>query len=100
MAALAALPDGTINTSDAPDVTDWPGATSCVFYRVNKQLASLRLDAGPIAWLKDSGEGHQTRITAALRPYVQRQGARWLLHRRRPPHPYRLLIRFWRRLAG
>ena len=76
LAALAGQPDDTIDTSDAPEVSDWTGAKRGVFYRVNKQLLSLRLDADLIAWFKDSGEGYQTRINAALREYVQRQGAR------------------------
>lgn len=69
--ALAALSDVDIDTSDAPPLKDWSGAKRGVFYRVNKQLLSLRLDADLIDWFKQGGEGYQTRINAALREYVE-----------------------------
>ncbi|MGO1078027.1 BrnA antitoxin family protein [Inquilinus sp. CA228] len=72
LAALEALPDSTIDTTDAPTVTDWTGAERGKFYRPVKKLLSLRLDADLIAWFKDGGEGYQTRINEALREYVDK----------------------------
>ena len=72
LAALEALPDSTIDTTDAPPVTDWTGAQRAKFYRPVKKLLSLRLDADLIAWFKEDGEGYQTRINEALREYVEK----------------------------
>jgi uncharacterized protein (DUF4415 family) len=74
LAALAALPDEAIHTSDAPEVLDWSGAKRGLFYRPLKQQLTLRVDADVIAWFKaraTSKEGYQTRINRALREYVQ-----------------------------
>ena len=74
LSALADLPDEAIDTSDAPELSDWSGAKRGLFYRPVKQQLTLRLDADVIAWFKTratSGEGYQTRINRALREYVQ-----------------------------
>ena len=71
---LAALPDDKIDTGDIPEVRDWPGARRGVFYRPIKQQLTLRLDADLIDWFKKNGTGYQTRINAALRDYVRKQG--------------------------
>ena len=73
--SLAAMPDSTIDTSDAPEVRDWSGA----FYRPIKQQLTLRLDADVLEWFKahaKSGKGYQTRINQALREYVEGEGKR------------------------
>jgi uncharacterized protein (DUF4415 family) len=69
---VAAMPDGEIDTSDMPEVTDWSGAVRGGLYRPVKRLTSLRLDADLLEWFKRGGEGYQTRINAALREYVER----------------------------
>jgi uncharacterized protein (DUF4415 family) len=77
--SLAALPDDAIDTSDAPELLDWSGATRGLFYRPVKQQLTLRLDADVVAWFKShtrSNEGYQTRINRALREYVQGQTSR------------------------
>lgn len=76
LAALAELPDADIDTSEAPEVTDWGGAERGLFYRPIKQQITLRIDADLIAWFKRQGEastgkGYQTRINLALREYVE-----------------------------
>lgn len=77
--ALAALPDDTIDTSDAPEVTDWSGAVRGRFYRPIKQQVTLRLDADVVLYFKriaagndagHGGRGYQTRINRALREYI------------------------------
>jgi len=72
--ALAAMPDDQIDTSDIPEVTDWPGARRGVFYRPIKEQVTLRLDADLLHHFRSQGEGYQTRINAALREYVKQHG--------------------------
>jgi uncharacterized protein (DUF4415 family) len=77
--SVAALPDGAIDTSDTPELSDWSGANRGLFYRPVKQQLTLRLDADVVAWFKRhtaSNEGYQTRINRALREYVQAQAGR------------------------
>jgi uncharacterized protein (DUF4415 family) len=77
--SLAALPDGAIDTSDAPELLDWSGGKRGLFYRPVKQQLTLRLDADVVAWFKgqrSSNEGYQTRINRALREYVQGQATK------------------------
>src|SRR5271163_4730087 len=76
--ALAALPDGKIDTRDIPEVRDWSDAKRGLFYRPIKKQLTLRIDADVIAWFKgrvSKGAGYQTDINRALREYV-RQHAR------------------------
>jgi uncharacterized protein (DUF4415 family) len=69
LAALAALPDDRIDTSDIPElpVGAWNDAVRGRFYRPVKQAISLRLDADVVAWLKKPGKGYQTRANHLLR---------------------------------
>ena len=74
--ALALLPEETIDTSDAPEVTDWSGAVRGRFYRPVKQQVTLRLDADIVDYFKHAAaepgatRGYQTRINRALRDYI------------------------------
>ena len=69
LAALAALPDAQIDTSDIPELPPeaWKDAVRGRFYRPIKQSVSLRLDADVVAWLKRPGKGYQTRANHILR---------------------------------
>jgi uncharacterized protein (DUF4415 family) len=69
LAALAALPDDQIDTSDIPELPAdaWKDAVRGRFYRPVKQAVSMRLDADVIAWLKKRGKGYQTRVNSILR---------------------------------
>jgi len=69
LAALAALPDSQIDTSDIPELprSAWKDAVRGRFYRPVKRAASMRLDADVVAWLKTSGKGYQTRANHILR---------------------------------
>lgn len=69
LAALAALPDDQIDTSDIPELppSAWQDAVRGRFYRPVKQAVSLRLDADVVAWLKKRGKGYQTRANSILR---------------------------------
>lgn len=69
LAALAAMPDDQIDTSDIPELPPnaWKDAIRGRFYRPLKQAVSMRLDADVIAWLKKRGKGYQTRANSILR---------------------------------
>jgi len=77
LAALAALPDGKIDTRNMPEVRDWSNATRGLFYRPVKQQLTLRLDADVVAWFKQHApKGYQTDINRALREHVERRARR------------------------
>jgi uncharacterized protein (DUF4415 family) len=69
LAALAALPDQQIDTSDIPKLPPgaWKDAVRGGFYRPLNQAVSMRLDADVVAWLKQRGKGYQTRANSILR---------------------------------
>ena len=75
LAALETLPDAQIDTSDIPELLNWPDARRGLFYRPVKKQITLRLDADVLAWFKrrvPGGRGYQTEINRALRQHVQR----------------------------
>jgi uncharacterized protein (DUF4415 family) len=69
LAALTAMPDRQINTSDIAPLTEdfWKTARRNPFYRPIKQATTVRIDADVLAWLKSDGKGYQTRINTILR---------------------------------
>ena len=69
LAALAALPEDQIDTSDIPELPPdaWKNAVRGRFYRPVKQAVSMRLDADVVGWLKKRGKGYQTRVNSILR---------------------------------
>ena len=73
IAALAAMPDEEIDTSDIPEVTDWSKAVVGRFYRPVKETVTIRLDADVLDWLKQGGKGYQTRINKILRAVMEQQ---------------------------
>lgn len=74
LAALAALHDDEIDTSDLPELppTAWKQAVRGRFYRPVKMAVSMRLDADVVAWLKKPGKGYQTRANQILRRHMLR----------------------------
>lgn len=70
LAALAALPDGDIDTSDIPERTDWSEAEIGKFYRPIKKSVTIRLDADVIAWFKAHNKKYQSAVNQALREYM------------------------------
>jgi len=67
LAALEAMPDGTIDTADIPEVQDWSSAMHGQFYKPRKLQKTLRIDADVLAWFEAQGPGHLTRMNQALR---------------------------------
>ena len=69
---LAARPDREIDLTDIPEILEIPSdAVIGKFYRPKKTTVTIRLDADVVAWIKESGEGYQTRINAYLRQLMQ-----------------------------
>jgi uncharacterized protein (DUF4415 family) len=73
LAALAAMPDEEIDTSDIPEITDWSKAVVGRFYRPVKEAVTIRLDADVLDWLKQGGRGYQTRVNKILRAVMEQQ---------------------------
>ena len=69
LAALAAMPDETIDYSDIPPLSDEALKTAVRghFYRPLKQQITARVDADVVDWLKSYGKGYQSRLNAILR---------------------------------
>jgi uncharacterized protein (DUF4415 family) len=77
LAALAAMPDDTIDTSDIPETTEefWRNAERGRFYRPIKESTTVRIDRDVLHWLRSKGRGYQTRINAILREAMMRERA-------------------------
>jgi uncharacterized protein (DUF4415 family) len=69
IATLSAKPDGEIDYSDMPQLTDnfFKNAVRNPFYRPVKRQLTVRLDADVVAWLRSQGKGYQTRLNQLLR---------------------------------
>ena len=76
--ALDRMPDGRIDMSEAPEITDWSSARRARFYRPVKRQLTLRIDADVVDWFKrhPRGRGYQTHINEALRAYVEQHESR------------------------
>ena len=85
LAAIAAIPDEQIDTSDIPELTDeqLSSAVSGEMYRPVKKPVTMRLDVDVIHWLKSQGPGYQTKANRLLRAEMLRSLVR--SGRRRPP---------------
>lgn len=69
LAALAELPDDSIDYSDIPSLSEdaFKTAIRGRFYRPVKQQITARVDADVVDWLKSYGKGYQSRLNAILR---------------------------------
>ncbi|HEY1314788.1 MAG TPA: BrnA antitoxin family protein [Steroidobacteraceae bacterium] len=69
LAALAARPDGEIDFSDIPPLTEdfWKNAARGKYYKPTKTSTTVRIDSDVLAWLRSQGKGYQSRINAILR---------------------------------
>jgi uncharacterized protein (DUF4415 family) len=79
LAALAALPDAQIDTSDIPPLTEafWKNAVRNPFYRPVKQQVTVRVDADVLAWLRSTGRGYQAKLNDILRQAMLRDAAKF-----------------------
>ena len=75
LAALAALPEAQIDTTDIPPLGEafWRNAERNPFYRPLKQQVTVRVDADVLAWLRVAGRGYQTKLNAILRAAMLRE---------------------------
>lgn len=69
LAQPAAKADADIDFTDIPELTEdfWKNAVRNPFYRPVKQQLTVRLDADVVAWLRQQGNGYQTRLNQVLR---------------------------------
>jgi uncharacterized protein (DUF4415 family) len=74
IAALAALPEAAIDTSDLPETADWSGAERGRFYRPIKRAVTIRLDTDVIDWFRRREPKYQTAINRVLREHMLRGG--------------------------
>jgi uncharacterized protein (DUF4415 family) len=76
LAAIAAIPDEQIDTSDIPELTgeQLSNAVRGRMYRPVKKPVTMRLDADVIHWLKSQGPGYQTKANRLLRAEMLRSG--------------------------
>ena len=63
-----------IDTTDIPPTADWSKAVVGRFYRPIKKPVTIRLDADVLHWLKEQGDGYQTRINSILRSVMEQAG--------------------------
>jgi uncharacterized protein (DUF4415 family) len=74
LAALAALPDAAIDTSDLPESDGWDQAESGRFWRPVKRSVTIRLDADVIDWFRRREPKYQTAINRVLREHMEGKG--------------------------
>ena len=69
VAALQAMPDSQVDTSDIPELTAefWQNAVRNPFYKPTKKVTTVRVDSDVLIWLKSKGKGYQTRLNVILR---------------------------------
>jgi uncharacterized protein (DUF4415 family) len=69
LTALAARPDGKIDFSDIPPLSEdfWKSAVRGKYYKPTKTSTTVRIDSDVLAWLRAQGKGYQSRINAILR---------------------------------
>jgi uncharacterized protein (DUF4415 family) len=70
LAALAAMPDEAIDTSEAPEIERWSEAERGRFYRPVKKDFTKRLDADGVAGFKPHEPKYQTAVNRVLRDYM------------------------------
>lgn len=70
LAALAAMPDDQIDTSDAPFRPDAVWVKAVDFPHTKKQI-TLRIDGDVLEFFKHTGKRYQSRMNAVLRSYVE-----------------------------
>jgi uncharacterized protein (DUF4415 family) len=71
--ALKRMRERDIDTTDIPQA-DWSKAVVGRFYRPIKKPVTIRLDADVLHWLKEQGDGYQTRINSILRGVMEQAG--------------------------
>jgi uncharacterized protein (DUF4415 family) len=69
------MQDSDIDTSEMPELDDTFFARAQL-HVPPKKAVTMRLDADVLTWLKEQGQGYQTRINTLLRAYMQAQQQR------------------------
>lgn len=74
LAALAALPDAAIDTSDPPESDGWDQAERGRFCRPVKRSVTIHVDADVLDWFRRRETNYQTAINRVLRAHVEGKG--------------------------
>ena len=74
VAALAALPDAAIDTTDLPERDGWDHAERGRFWRPVKRSVTIRLDADVLDWFRRREPKYQTAINRVLRAHMEGEG--------------------------
>lgn len=62
-----ASPDDEIDTSDIPEMSEKDFARGRFrYFKPVKESVTVRVDRDILAWLKENGEGYETRLNAVL----------------------------------
>jgi uncharacterized protein (DUF4415 family) len=69
--AVAAMPDGQIDYSDAPYLPDAVWMKAATELPHTKKQITLRIDAEVLEFFKQTGKRYQSRMNAVLRSYVE-----------------------------
>ena len=70
-ARIDALRDGSIDTSDIPELDDSFFANAVIRLPAPKASVTLRIDREVLDWFKSQGKGYQTRINTVLKAYKE-----------------------------
>ena len=74
LAALAAMPDDAIDTTDLPESDGWERTERGRFWRPVKRSVTIRLDADVLDWFRRRGPKYQTAINRVLREHMEGKG--------------------------
>lgn len=74
LAALAALPDTAIDTSDLPESDDWDSVERGRFWRPVNRSVTIHLDTDVIDWFRRREPKYQTAINRVLRELMEGKG--------------------------
>jgi uncharacterized protein (DUF4415 family) len=74
LAALAAMPDAAIETSDLPERDGWDQGERGRFWRPVKRSVTIRLDADVLDWFRRREPKYQTAINRVLRAHMEGKG--------------------------
>ena len=72
LSRLKNLPDGEIDCSDIPELTE---EQLRIAFQPNRQLVAVRLDREVLKWLRSFGPGYSTRINKILRAVMEQTRA-------------------------
>lgn len=71
LAEMAAMPEGSIDTSDIPELDETFWANAQVRFPGSKERLTVRFDEDVVHWFRSQGKGYQTKMNAVLRSFYE-----------------------------